>query len=129
MIEEGREAGDRVVRLVLEEYLQPFLELQVSALILGCTHYPILASAIQACVGNKVTLIDSAEQTALVVQARLATMHALAAGTTPGGLTCYVTDQGQRFERLAGRFLGRPVGQPVWVAPEMLEGAEAPGAA
>ncbi len=54
-------------------------------------------------------------------------MHALNAGRAAGGLTCYVTDQGQRFERLASRFLGQPVGQPVWVTPEMLE-EEPPGA-
>ncbi len=46
LIEEGREPDDPVVELVLAEYLQPFLELQVSALILGCTHYPLLAPAI-----------------------------------------------------------------------------------
>lgn len=71
-------------------------------------------------------LINSAEQTALVVQHELATMHALNTGTQTGALTCYVTDQGQRFERLASRFLGRPVSQPVWVTPEMLE-EESPG--
>jgi hypothetical protein len=53
-------------------------------------------------------------------------MHAENAGPSAGKLTCYVTDQGQRFERLAGRFLGQPVGQPVWVTPEMLEAG--PGA-
>ncbi|MEI8195012.1 MAG: glutamate racemase [Phycisphaerae bacterium] len=124
LIEEGREPDDPIVRLVLEEYLQPFKQLQVAALILGCTHYPILAPAIAkvlGAAGGGATLVDSAQQTALVVQRQLATMAALNAGGTPGKLTCYVTDQGQRFERLAGRFLGQPVSQPVWVTPEMLE--------
>lgn len=120
MIEEGREPADPIVRLVLKEYLAPFEQLRVAALILGCTHYPLLAAAIQEALGPQVALIDSARQTALVVQRQLATMHAFSAGP-PGTLTCYVTDQGQRFERLAGRFLGQPVGQPVWVTPEMLE--------
>ena len=123
MIEEGREENDPIVRLALAEYLKPFLELQVSALILGCTHYPIFARAIGEVLGPQVRLIDSAEQTALVVQRQLATMGTLNAetGATAGELTCYVTDQGQRFERLASRFLGQPTGQPVWVTPEMLE--------
>jgi glutamate racemase len=129
MIEEGREATDLVVDLVLRDYLQPFLEWDTSSMILGCTHYPIFAEAIQAALGDGVTLIDSAEQTALVVRRQLDTMQARAISPSGNGsagrLVCYVTDQGQRFERLASRFLGESVGQPVWVTPEMLELAEA----
>jgi glutamate racemase len=122
LIEEGRTPDDPIVQMVLKEYLQPFNELRVSGLILGCTHYPILADAIAKALGPEVRLVDSAQQTALAVRDRLAKMDSLApTGAAPGSLTCYVTDQGQRFERLAGRFLGQPVGQPIWVAPEMLE--------
>jgi glutamate racemase len=124
MIEEGREEGDLIVGLVLREYLRPFMELDVSALILGCTHYPLFAGAIRETLGEEVTLIDSAEQTALVVRGQLDTMQARARGSHDGTLTCYVTDQGQRFGRLATRFLGEEVGQPVWVTPEMLEAGE-----
>jgi glutamate racemase len=124
MIEEGREPTDLLVGLVLREYLAPFLELDVSSLILGCTHYPLFAGAIQETLGEPVTLIDSAQQTALVVRDKLDTMHARSNNPSDGRFTCYVTDQGQRFERLASRFLGESVGQPVWVTPEMLELAE-----
>jgi len=125
MIEEGREQTDLIVGLVLREYLQPFLEMDVSALILGCTHYPLFTQAIQETLGDNVALIDSARQTALVVARQLDTMRARSPSPHNGRLTCYVTDQGQRFERLATRFLGEPVGQPVWVTAEMLELAEA----
>jgi glutamate racemase len=91
---------------------------------MGCTHYPIFSRGIQETLGEDVKLIDSARQTALVVREHLDTMHARAT-SSHGRLTCYVTDQGQRFERLATRFLGESVGQPVWVTPEMLELAEA----
>jgi glutamate racemase len=124
MIEEGREGSDLLVGLVLREYLAPFLEMDVSSLILGCTHYPIFAGAIQETLGDGVKLIDSALATALVVRERLDTMAARSASPHDGRLTCYVTDQGQRFERLASRFLGASVGQPVWVTPEMLEMSE-----
>src|SRR6185295_6373592 len=60
LIEEGREPNDLIVGLALREYLAPFLELDVSALILGCTHYPLFAEAIQETLGEYVTLIDSA---------------------------------------------------------------------
>jgi glutamate racemase len=125
LIEEGREADDLVVDLVLREYLQPFLEWNTSSMILGCTHYPLFAAAIQSALGDGVKLIDSAEQTALVVRRQLDTMQARSTSPSGGRLICYVTDQGQRFERLATRFLGESVGQPVWVTPEMLELAEA----
>jgi glutamate racemase len=124
LIEEGREPNDLIVGLVLREYLAPFLEMDVSALILGCTHYPLFAPAIRETLGDAVTLIDSARQTALAVRRQLDTMQARSSSPHDGRLTCYVTDQGQRFERLASRFLGEPVGQPVWVTPEMLELAE-----
>jgi glutamate racemase len=122
LIEEGREGNDLIVGLVLREYLAPFLELDVSSLILGCTHYPLFAGAIQETLGEGVTLIDSARQTARVVEQTLETMQARASRQHVGRLTCYVTDQGQRFERLATRFLGEAVGQPIWVTPEMLAG-------
>ena len=121
MIEEGRAADDPLVKLVLAEYLQPFIEMKVAALIMGCTHYPILQNAVAARLGPEVELIDSAAQTALVVADHLATMDALSQRPAGGSLTCYVTDQGQRFERLAGRFLGQSIGQPILVTPEMLE--------
>jgi len=85
LIEEGREDTDLIVGLVLREYLAPFLELDVSALILGCTHYPLLAGAIQETLGENVTLIDSARQTALAVERQLAATGARGAG--PGGGT------------------------------------------
>jgi glutamate racemase len=125
LIEEGREQTDLIVDLALREYLEPFLSLDVSSLILGCTHYPLFKEAIQEAMGDGVTLIDSANATALVVRDRLDTMRARSDSPHAGRLTCYVTDQGQRFERLASRFLGEPVGQPVWVTPEMLEAVDA----
>ena len=123
MIEEGRPPDSPIVRSVLQEYLQPFKSLQIPVLILGCTHYPIFSQAIEETLGLPTALIDSADQTALVVAEKLATMHIANDAGTPlaDGLTCYVTDQGQRFESLAGRFLGRLITQPVWVEPERLE--------
>lgn len=123
MIEEGRLEESPIVRSVLQEYLAPFQSLQVPTLILGCTHYPIFSRAIGETLGVQTTLIDSADQTALVVAEKLATMGLAHAGVDApaDALTCYVTDQGQRFESLAGRFLGRSITQPVWVEPERLE--------
>ncbi len=140
LIEEGRPDSSPVVTAVLADYLSPLRALNPQALILGCTHYPILDAAIAGFMGPDTELIDSADQTALVVKAHLATMAAAGAGAQPptpyniqpaqaaavksGSLTCYVTDQGQRFESLANRFLGAAIGSPVWVDPELLERPE-----
>jgi len=74
-----------------------------------------------------VALIDSARQTALVVERQLEAMRARAparGGGTPGALELLCDGPGPTFERLAARFLGAPVGQPILVTPEMLEAAE-----
>ena len=124
MIEEGRAEDSPVVQAVLAEYLAPLKSLNPPALILGCTHYPIYAKTISRLMGPLTTLVDSADQTALVVHEKLITMAALHPEVPEGGtLTCCVTDQGQRFESLANRFLGGSITQPVWVDPEMLESA------
>ena len=128
LIEEGRLESSPIVQAVLEDYLAPLKALRPQALILGCTHYPILERAIADFMGEQTQLIDSADQTALVVKRQLATMQIVRAnqppgktGKSPDSLTCYVTDQGQRFESLANRFLGGTIGSPVWVDPELLE--------
>ena len=124
MIEEGRAEDSPVVQAVLTEYLAPLKSLNPPALILGCTHYPIYAKTISRLMGPMTTLVDSADQTALVVREKLTTMAALHPDDPENGtLMCYVTDQGQRFESLANRFLGRSISQPVWVDPEVLETA------
>lgn len=120
LIEEGRSSRSVVVRMVLEEYLEPLRQISPLALILGCTHYPIFSDVIADVIGGDTMLVDSATQTAHVVRSRLESLGLLSAGAA-GKLSCYVTDQGQRFEMVASQFLGRPVGQPVWVDPESIE--------
>jgi len=86
----------------------------VDALVLGCTHYPILREVIQETVGAGVMLIDSgmaaAEETAqLLIDKGLANPETIAAGERH---LCddldhfYVTDAAERFARVAERFLG-----------------------
>jgi glutamate racemase len=121
MIEEGRLPDNPIVQAVLAEYLAPIKALGPAALILGCTHYPIFAPSIARYLGPQTQLIDSADQTALVTAQKLSIMGLLNPTEDSGSLACYVTDQGQRFESLANRFLGHSITQPVWVDPELLE--------
>ena len=57
-----------VTRQVAEIYLSPMTEAGVDTLILGCTHYPLLKGIIGQVMGNRVTLVDSAEETVKVVR-------------------------------------------------------------
>lgn len=98
-----------VARQVAEEYLAPFREDGVDTLILGCTHYPLLAGVIAEAVGPGVTLIDSAEETAREVAALLADRGLEADGGDPEH-RFLVSDLPDLFLRVGQRFLQGRIG-------------------
>ena len=108
LAEEGW-ADHPVTRLVAQEYLEPLQTSGVDTLVLGCTHYPLLAAAVQEVVGPEVLLVDSARETAREVAAVL--RPAGLARRTNSHPTCryFVTDSPERFRRVGGRFLGEPL--------------------
>ena len=137
IIEEGRTSEDPLVQLALEQYLMPMLQRQVDVLVLGCTHYPVFKRLVQKLAGGSVRVIDSAEQCADDVARRLGGVGRLRAAAVAaegqeapqsGTLRCFVTDDPQRFRRLAPRFLGVEIDPPTWVSPDDLYGPT-PGAA
>jgi glutamate racemase len=80
-------------------------------LVLGCTHFPVLAGAIRAVIGPDVALVDSAETTADAVAEAL---HASglareSGGRDEGGLQFFATDSPERFARVGTIFLGRAI--------------------
>ncbi len=117
LVEEGRSAGDRIVRLALRQYLAPMQEADVATLVLGCTHYPLLGEAIAEVLGPGVRLVDSAEAVAHEVASRLAAEGATETGG-PGEVRFFVSDNPQRFRDVGARFLGEPIGSVSLVAPE-----------
>jgi glutamate racemase len=121
IIEEGRGGEDPLVRLALRQYLCPLVDKGLEVLVLGCTHYPILKELIQEIVGPKVTVIDSAEQCAEDVAARLRALGlARKAGVVKPAMRCFVTDDPPRFAVLASRFLGVDIDAPTLVQPDRL---------
>jgi glutamate racemase len=109
LVEEGW-LDHPVTRMTAQEYLKPVLAEHVDALVLGCTHYPLLKPLLNDVVGSRVRLIDSAvtvaEQTAEVLKAaRLA--HT---GHAPARVHYCVTDVPLRFQTVGERFLGRTLG-------------------
>ncbi len=98
---------------IAEKYLSGVRSFDPHALVLGCTHYPILRDVIQGIVGANVKLIDSGEATAEEVERLLADKDL----ANPNAVTgvrqlCddldhfYVTDAAERFAKVAERFLG-----------------------
>jgi glutamate racemase len=93
-----------------EEYLAPLKAADVDTVVLGCTHYPLLAGAIQYVMGEGVTLVSSAEETAFDVYRTLVRHGLERTSTQPARYTFEATgDSKDDFLRLASRFLGPEV--------------------
>ena len=122
MVEEGRLADDPIVRAAVAEYLAP-IRGRVQALVLGCTHYPLLKPAIAAVMGPEVALVDSAEAVADQVVTMIAADSA-SKEQTPGGIQCYVSDNPERFRAVGQRFMGSPLRDVTLVEPEDFFAAE-----
>ena len=112
LVEEGWIDHPVTVR-VLKVYLDPLLRRRIDTLVLGCTHYPLLKESIRKIVKKSVAVVDSAESCAQYVRDRLAHLDLL---STPrrrgGGIQLFVTDEVERFEEMAQRFLEARVEQP-----------------
>jgi len=124
LAEEGW-ADTSVARDVARQYLEDLSEETLGALVLGCTHYPILRNVISEAVGKDVPLIDSGEATAAEVKIFLkesGLAHSDTSALYQERQLCddldhfYVTDAASRFAKVAERFLG--------VAPTILEAVE-----
>jgi glutamate racemase len=116
-VEEGRGNDDRIVRAILEEYLEPMRRAAVGSLVLGCTHYPLLKEAIGQAVGPDVALVDSADAVAEEVARQLA-QAGLLAPQGPGTMEFFVSDNPARFREVGRRFLGEPIDPVSPVPPE-----------
>ena len=109
LVENGRfRPGDTVIETVAREYLTPLRDTGIDTLILGCTHYPLLAEVIAGVMGSGVTLIDSGASAARALRQALSDKGLLAQRAS-GTLTLYASDQPQDFGALAPQFLRRPL--------------------
>ncbi len=114
LVENGfTDSEDIIVKSVVERYVSELLEKGIDTLILGCTHYPILKSAIQNAMGEKVTLIDSGRATALYTAELLREKGLLKDKKTKGEYKFFVSDTPDNFENLAGVFLGKNIDNQV----------------
>ena len=108
-VERGETSGTEITK-VAREYLGPVMEAKVDTLVLGCTHYPLLTGVISYVMGEGVTLVSSAEETAKDLYRTLVENGLLREqSTTPATHKFLATGDAKAFETLARRFLGPEV--------------------
>jgi glutamate racemase len=109
-VERGITSGRALIELA-RGYLAPLQRADIDTLVLGCTHYPLLTGVLSLVLGDGVTLVSSAEETAKDVFRTLAGADLLAPETGDGIHEFAATGDPESFARLAGRFLGPEVGR------------------
>ncbi|MGI8869184.1 MAG: glutamate racemase [Mycobacteriales bacterium] len=105
-VESGHTSGRQVLGLA-ESYFKPLQEADIDTLVLGCTHYPMLTGVISLVMGDGVTLVNSADETAKDVFALLSRYDAFrpSSGRPPRHVFAATGDP-EPFHRLGRRFLG-----------------------
>lgn len=109
LVEAGETVGPRVLEIA-HEYLDPLREAGVDTLILGCTHYPLLAATIQYVMGPDVLLVSSAEEVAKDVYTVLTANGLLREEGEPPSYEFLASGSEEEFLRLGHRFLGPEIG-------------------
>lgn len=113
LVENGYFNRDNAVtRMVACDYLRGIRAAGVDTLILGCTHYPLIAPILADLMGPDVALIDPGRETAHAARSALSLAGLLREGTD-GTARYYVSDSTQSFARLSSWFLGEYAGGPV----------------
>ena len=109
-VERGETSGEAITK-VAREYLKPMIDADIDTLVLGCTHYPLLTGVISYVMGNGVSLVSSAEETAKDLY-RVLVENDLLRGSSESASThkFLATGDARAFESLARRFLGPEVG-------------------
>ena len=104
-VERGITKGRQVMGLA-QAYLQPLQDAGIDTLVLGCTHYPMLTGALGVVMGEQVTLVNSAEETAKDLYRVLLARDLYADRDGPGERRFLATGDPDQFLDLARRFLG-----------------------
>jgi len=107
-VESGKTSGDEITKIA-QDYLKSMQEANIDTLVLGCTHYPLLTGVISYVMGNDVTLVSSAEETAKDLYRTLVENNLLNSGAAKVSHRFVATADTDRFTALAKRFLGPEV--------------------
>lgn len=107
LVEEGL-LQDPVTDEIARRYLAELIDIDIDTLILGCTHYPLIRSTLARTMGDKVTLVNPAYETALELKMMLETMNLLNKEAPELGdnqYRFYVSDKAEKFVRFANSII------------------------
>ncbi len=112
LVEEGwvdHPVTEQVARIYLQEAFSHGFS-SADVLLLGCTHYPLIKPVLQRVVPGGVTLVDSAESTALAVRELVHSKPSAESDSLQGSeLRFFVTDSTEKFKRLGQQFLSKAI--------------------
>jgi len=108
LVEEGW-LDHPATKLVVREYLEPMQRESIDTIVLGCTHYPLLKPLLAAELGGEIAIIDSAAETAAVVDTVLREKNLAAPAEAAGHVHYCVSDAVESFTRVGAAFLGDQV--------------------
>lgn len=109
-VERGETSGEPLQKLATS-YLSDLKNKGIDTLVLGCTHYPLLTGVISYVMGNEVTLVSSADETAKDLYRTLVEKNLLRRETTKPSYEFFASGDTNTFAKLARRFLGPEVGE------------------
>lgn len=109
LIESGH-IDDDAIRTSAQGYLAQVKDFGVDTLILGCTHYPLIAKVITEIMGSDVALIDSGRETAREIKNALTSLNLLNPRQSGGSADFFVTNNTAAFDNVAKIFLGEDAG-------------------
>jgi glutamate racemase len=93
--------------MIAEEYLSPLRCSKIDTLVLACTHYPLLKATLKKAMGNGITLVDSATETAKAVHQTLKDNGLSASHGNRPSHRFFVSDNPGKFITIGEMFLGR----------------------
>lgn len=107
LVEEGW-WDNEITRMVAEEYLKDLKQAQIDTLVLGCTHYPLLANIIRKVMGDEVVLVSSAEELSVALR-ELLVKEKLESRNESVTYRYYTSDSVEKFKKLGKMILGEEI--------------------
>lgn len=98
--------GGKELMAAARQYLAPLQEAKIDTLILGCTHYPLLAGPLSYILGDGVSLVSSAAECAKTTYATLAQLNLIAPQNQVPNRTFYTTGDPAEFSGIGRRLMG-----------------------
>lgn len=114
LVEEGWWDND-IARLIAEEYLRSLKEEGIDALLLGCTHYPLLHATISKVMGPDVELVSSAREITRAVKEIMERQNLQSSNNKKPVYSYYTSDSVERFKLFGSHILGREIESARWV--------------